>query len=137
MKKLPMLILFLLISSVSILAKKPVLPQAQATSFFELLAKDRFEEACALIFEDTELLKAKPNQAALFARQLNAQLPLYGKSLGYEFVGEKLFGESVIRIVYILKTTKIPTTWVFHFYKVEDRWDLVNIEFKDDMSLLH
>lgn len=58
----------------------------------------------------------------------------YGKSLGYEFVGEKKAAESVLRLVYIEKTAKHALPWMFLFYKTPSGWVLNSFAWNDQIQ---
>jgi hypothetical protein len=58
----------------------------------------------------------------------------YGKSVGYEFVGEKKVGESILRLVYIEKTAKHALPWMFLFYKAPSGWVLNSFAWNDQIQ---
>jgi hypothetical protein len=72
----------------------------------------------------------------MLKQQTQTGLPIYGKVLGYELIREEAFGDSVTRLVYLLKSEKHPTVWEFYFYKPESEWFLSNILFNDQFQLL-
>jgi len=60
----------------------------------------------------------------------------YGKSLGYELVGSRKVGESLVRIVYVEKTEKHPLPWTFYFYKTPAGWVLNGFHWNDQVPAL-
>lgn len=48
----------------------------------------------------------------------------YGKTTGYELIGKRKLGSSMLRFVYIEKTDRQPLPWVFHFYESPEGWVL-------------
>jgi hypothetical protein len=63
-------------------------------------------------------------------------MTLYGKILAVEKIREEHFGQSIVRLVYILKFNAVPTTWEFYFYKPKNTWFMVDITFNDQFDLL-
>jgi hypothetical protein len=72
----------------------------------------------------------------MLKQQTQTVLPIYGEVIGYEFLREETFGDSVVRLVYLLKSEKHPTVWEFYFYKPKTEWFLSNILFNDQFQLL-
>jgi hypothetical protein len=60
----------------------------------------------------------------------------YGKTLGYDFVGSRKAGESLVRIVYIEKTEKHALPWTFYFYKTPAGWVLNAFHWNDQVPAL-
>ena len=50
---------------------------------------------------------------------------------GYEFIGVKRLGKSVIKLVYLQKNELFFLPWAFSFYKAADEWRLTYISFPD------
>ena len=65
-----------------------------------------------------------------------AVLNTYGELLSYEFVKQQEYGDSVVRLVYVLKCEQVPLIWEFYFYKPVSDWTLVNISFDTKYDLL-
>ena len=60
----------------------------------------------------------------------------YGKTIGYEFIGQRKLGESLIRLTYIEKTEKHALPWMFYFYKTPSGWALNSFSWNDRMPQL-
>ena len=65
-------------------------------------------------------------QAALLKMQAQRELwtPRYGKTIGFEFIGQKRIGQSLLRLTYIEKAERHALPWMFHFYRTPNGWVL-------------
>ncbi|HEY1628422.1 MAG TPA: hypothetical protein VGF52_01110 [Tepidisphaeraceae bacterium] len=66
--------------------------------------------------EDTDALRDTTQQ------MLDEARPKLGKPIGYELVGEKELGQSLIRYDYILKLEKFAVHFRIIFYKPQQEW---------------
>ena len=112
------------------------LPKQRADAFLESIIKGDISDAYDRLFEGSTLPADKPQDVVALKQQTQVGLPLYGKTLGYELVKEEKFGESLVRLSYLLKSEKGPTVWVFHFYRPEDSWILAGVNFTDQLQQL-
>jgi hypothetical protein len=53
---------------------------------------------------------------------------------GYEFIGYKRLGTSVLKLVYLQKNERFFLPWAFSFYRAADEWMLTYISFPDVSS---
>ncbi len=53
---------------------------------------------------------------------------------GYEFIGVKRLGQSVLRLVYLQKNERFFLPWAFSFYRGAGEWRLTHISFPDVSS---
>ena len=60
----------------------------------------------------------------------------FGKSVGFEFIGEKRSGKSLLKLTYIEKTERHAFPWVFYFYKAPEGWVLNTFQWHDRMQEL-
>jgi hypothetical protein len=60
----------------------------------------------------------------------------YGKSLGFEFIGLRKAGESLVRVVYVEKMEKHALPWTFYFYKTPSGWVLNAFHWNDQVPAL-
>lgn len=60
----------------------------------------------------------------------------YGETIGYEYIGTKKLGESLLLIQYIEKTIKHALPWAFYFYKTDSGWILNSFNWNDDFKPL-
>lgn len=55
-----------------------------------------------------------------------------GPTIGYEYIGQKRLGSSLLRTVYIEKASNAAITWIFIFYQSIDGWVLTSFNFEID-----
>ncbi|GEM_PF-5604994 len=110
--------------------------QAQVEQFLQTIVDGRVDEAYDGLFKDSSLLKLKPQAIEITKQQTNMLVSLYGKKLGFEFIKKQTFGNSVIRLIYIIKTENIPITFEIYFYKPTSKWLPASVNFEDTFSLL-
>jgi hypothetical protein len=60
----------------------------------------------------------------------------YGKTIGFEFIGQKKVGDSLVRLTYIEKTEKHVLPWIFFFYRTPTGWALNSFVWNDQMTQL-
>jgi hypothetical protein len=82
------------------------------------------------------LKEAKPQEVQVSKSQTKAILDVQGKLLDYEFIKQQKYGDCVVRLVYVLKSERVPFTWEFYFYKASSDWSLVNIKLSHEYDLL-
>jgi hypothetical protein len=111
-------------------------PKNLTDAFFSSVIKGNISNAYDQLFQGSSIPNDKPQAVTALKQQTRSNLPLYGKLLGYEFIKEEKFGNSVTRILYILKSEKGPTIWEFYFYKPENSWFLANVVFNDQFQML-
>lgn len=62
--------------------------------------------------------------------------PRFGKSLGAQFVSQKVVAESAAYFMYIEKYEKHMLRWHFYFYRPKDKWQLNSVNFDDRIQSL-
>lgn len=77
----------------------------------------------------TEQIDALIIQSVSSRKQVADQI---GNTFGYELLGKKEVGSSLLRLVYAEKTTKIAITWTFVFYKNNEGWVIPGFKFDMD-----
>ena len=84
------------------------------------------------------IIEAKPQQVQMLKAQTKTAVNMYGNLLDYEFIKQQKYGDCIVRLVYVLKSERMPFTWEFYFYKAKEvsNWELVNIKFSDEYDLL-
>ena len=82
------------------------------------------------------LIASKAQMVKLQKENTWTILNMYGELLGYDFVKQQKYGDSLVRLVYVLKCEQVPVTWEFYFYKPVSDWTLVNIAFDTKYDLL-
>ena len=126
----------LILAPVWAVAAAPTTPREKAEAFFSSVIKSDIAGGYDRLFDGSSIPQDKPQAVTLLKTQTQTGLPLYGKILGYDFIKEEDFGSSIVRLVYVLKSEKAPTTWELYFYRPKGSWFLANIIFNDQFSLL-
>jgi hypothetical protein len=57
----------------------------------------------------------------------------FGKTIGFEFIGEKRSGQSLLKLTYIEKTERHALPWIFFFYRTPKGWVLNSFFWHDRM----
>ena len=136
MTRIPLFIIVLLLICLSRVANATE-PKEFTEKFFKMVQSGKVSEAYGLLFTGSQLLTQKPQAIDLLTKQTANGLPMYGNILGVELVREEKFGDTVVRLVYILKSEIAPTVWEFYFYKPKSEWFLGKMLFNDEFNLLH
>lgn len=129
-------IVILLCFPFAVQSAEVVSPRVKAETFLAEIKSGDVAAAYNKLFVGSSIPTDKPQAVTLLKQQTQTALPIYGKVIGYEFLREEKFGDSVIRLVYLLKSEKHPTVWEFYFYKPKSEWFLSNILFNDQFQLL-
>ena len=132
--KIIVVLIICLASSVAWAGEKAA-HQAKAELFFKTVMEGQVDRAYDKLLEGSPI-KQKTQAVTLLKKQTSVALAIYGKLLGFEFIKQENYGNSIVRLVYILKCEQVPLTWEFYFYKPKTNWILVNIKFNDQYDLL-
>lgn len=135
-KKFFIFILFILFVSVSTTYAKQQNPSQMVENFFKMIQKGQINQAYDQLLANSSIPTSKPQAVQLLKTQTASGLPLYGNILGFEKIHGEKIGQSIIRLVYVLKLDLVPTAWEFYFYKPKSVWFLANIMFNDQFNLL-
>ena len=111
-------------------------PAEFTEAFFSMLKTGKISEAYDQLFVGSPVPAQKPQALEMIKRQTASALPLFGKIVGVEKIRDERIGESIVRLVYVLKLDRSPTVWEFYFYKPKNSWFLVNVNFNDEFKLL-
>ncbi|MGA3172802.1 MAG: hypothetical protein ABSE25_00075 [Syntrophorhabdales bacterium] len=109
-------------------------PKTLTEGFFRLLMEDKAPQAYDNVFAGSPVPKLRPEESSVMREQTRAALAANGKILGYELIREEKFGDSVLQLVYLLRSEVIPTVWQFVFYKPKAEWYLLGVTFFDDAN---
>ncbi|HEY1076489.1 MAG TPA: hypothetical protein VGE51_07345 [Fontimonas sp.] len=63
-------------------------------------------------------------------------LARYGKTIGFDYIGSKKLGETMIRITYVERATNQPLPWIFYFYLNDRGWVLNQFGWSDQSAAL-
>ncbi len=113
------------------------IPKEKSEAFLNLLLVGQVDNAYDQIFQGSTALTDKPQDIAALKKETTTGINLYGKVLGFDFVTQKIYGTSVVREIYLLKTEKLPLVWNFYYYRVSTDWVLVSIYFSDNTKELN
>ncbi len=116
-------------------ARKDTAYRTRVEAFFARVMEIKVETAYDNLFDNSQINEKRAIVENL-KKQTSALLAALGSPLGYEFVKEQHYGDSMVRVVYILKYDKGPVIWEFYFYKPKSEWVLINMEPGDRLSML-
>lgn len=108
-------------------------PRAQSEAFLEVLRKGQLGPAYAKLLEGSNIGR---DQAQGIQRQTAATLQPLGRVLGYDLIREEQFGQSLTRLVYLLRSERHLTLWELYYYRPASRWFLAEINFSQRMDAL-
>ena len=85
-----------------------------------------------VVISETELQNALLKMQA----QRDQWSARYGKTVGFEYIGTKRIGQSLLRLTYVEKTERHALPWMFHFYRTPSGWILSSFLCNDISSEL-
>jgi hypothetical protein len=109
--------------------------QTRAEMFLAGIIQKEVDKSYDELFSNS-LIASKAQMVKLQKENTWTILNMYGELLGYDFVKQQEYGDSIVRLVYVLKCEQVPVTWEFYFYKPVSDWTLVNIAFDTKYDLL-
>lgn len=109
--------------------------QTRAEIFLAGIIDKEVDKSYDELFSNS-LIASKAQMVRLQKENTLTILNMYGELLSYDFVKQQKYGDSVVRLVYILKCEQVPVVWEFYFYKPVSDWTLVNIAFDTKYDLL-
>jgi hypothetical protein len=105
------------------------------TTFFKILQESPVEKAYDSILEGSPIASKSQDVQNLINQTKNG-FSLYGPFRSFEFISGSYAGTSIIRVSYITKNDRFPIRWQFTYYKPEQTWNLIHIEFDDKIGSL-
>ncbi len=109
--------------------------QTRAEIFLAGIIEKEVDKSYDELFSNS-LIASKAQMVKLQKENTWTILNMYGELLSYDFVKQQKYGDSVVRLVYVLKCEQVPVIWEFYFYKPVSDWTLVNIAFDTKYDLL-
>lgn len=111
--------------------------RTRTEEFFANLMETRVNAAYDLLLAGSPI-KDKSNAVQNLVDKTSQALIAYGKPMAVEFIRQQNYGDSIIRLVYILKYERAPLVWEFYFYQATPKsdWSLINLRFNDEPDLL-
>jgi hypothetical protein len=81
-----------------------------------------------------------PGEFDVFEAQYGSQqaqlLQRFGPSLGFEFIRADKVGESLQRLLFIVRHEKAPMRWFLVFYKTDKGWVATDFKFDSNLQAL-
>jgi hypothetical protein len=130
---LPLLLLTLACTA---LAVDPGTPREQSDRFMKLIEREKVQQAYDGLFEGTVFQRKQPQAKVMMVSQTRSALELLGAPTGFEFLKAEPLGESIMRLLYVLKFEEQPMLWEFHFYMFNERWSVIKLNFDADLNTL-
>ena len=130
------LVLFALTISVPAFGQDRNAPKGAAEQFLRTLMSGEVDKAYDSLFQGSLLPVKKPGAFDVLKGQTKLAMPVYGKVVGFESVNEQKFGDSIVRLVYVLKFEQHPMIWEFFFYRAKSGWVVSNVVYNDQFQLL-
>jgi len=109
--------------------------QTRAEIFLAGIIEKEVDKSYDELFSNS-LIASKAQMVRLQKENTLTILNMYGELLSYDFIKQQKYGDSVVRLVYVLKCEQVPVIWEFYFYKPVSDWTLVNITFDTKYDLL-
>jgi len=111
-------------------------PTEAAAAFLDAVKAGKIDGAYDQLMEGSHLPKDQPKAVEATKKQTKSQLTKFGEILGHDLLDERQYGESLVRLVYLMKSAKQPTVWIFHFYRPKKDWGLISVTFGDQLGVL-
>ena len=110
--------------------------KGQASAFLARVSPGSWKGAASELLGGSSLARANPAMAAQLESRLQAMVLELGASIGHELVTEKLLGDSLVRLVYLLKFKNRPAVFEFFYYRSHDSWEIVLLNIEADFGKL-
>jgi len=110
------------------------IPREKSEAFLNLVIGGEVDKAYDNIFQGTSIMTDKPQAIAALKKETVTGISLEGKAIGIDFITQKIYGSSLVREVYFLKTDKAPLVWDFYYYRTGTDWILIKINFDDNLK---
>jgi len=107
----------------------------ETATFLASIIKGEVDKAYDKLLSNS-LLANKLEEVKLQKEKTKTAITLYGKLIGYESVKTQKYGNSIVRLVYVLRCERMPVVWEFYFYKAASDWKLTSVKFNDEYDLL-
>jgi hypothetical protein len=116
---------------------KKAVYQTRSEEFFVKLMETRVNAAYDQLLVGSPI-KDKSSTVQNLVDKTSEALIAYGKPISVEFIKQQNYGDSIVRLVYILKYERAPLVWEFFFYQATPKsdWSLINLRFNDEPDLL-
>jgi hypothetical protein len=113
-------------------------PKKQIDAFFSALSDSGPRGAIDKLIDNTLLKEQKGMQIETLIPQFEAALKIYGAVARIEYVDEKHFGDSFVRIrLNTFQTSGAPLFWQFMFFRGKDGWQVYVFRFNDQFDAVY
>ena len=82
------------------------------------------------------LIETKKQEMQMIKDQTRMIVNIHGNGINYEFIKKQKYGDSIVRLMYIIKCEKMPIAFEFYFYKASTNWKLIHFYVSDELDLL-
>lgn len=121
--------------SATTLGKDEIEVRAVADDIVSHFANGEVSDAFSLMRQHSPLPEQDIQAAEdTTVQQLKMLSPRFGRIVGHEFIRSETAGESLIRLIYIVKHEKHILRWRFIFYRPNDKWLLNNFKWDDQIN---
>jgi hypothetical protein len=132
-------IIFVIVVALIVLRASAVLQKStcrkQVEGFLSKIIEGEMDSAYDEIFSEA-IKQGRPQAIQAAKAQAASTINMCGKPLDYEFIKRHKYGNSIVRLIYVLRTNKLPITWEFYFYKLGSDWLLTSAESSDQYKFL-
>ena len=82
------------------------------------------------------IVERKKEEVELLKKKTVIALDTYGAALGHDCVSESCYGQTLAKLIYVMKFERYPITWEFMYYRAHTTWKLISMRFSDQFDLL-
>ena len=82
------------------------------------------------------MMAGRASEMAMLDGQIAAALPIYGRALGWERIGERRIGSYVVHRRYIVQHENMLTVWYLVYIKMPRGWEVAGVNFNDQLQTL-
>jgi hypothetical protein len=108
-------------------------PKEQVTKLYNDISAGKTEEGFSRLFADSLMAKQKEVQVKAMGTQAKGAFDFYGPPTAIEFIEDKTFSESLMKLKWITKhKDDSPLFWSALFYKRAEKWEPLQIVFYDE-----
>jgi hypothetical protein len=128
-------VLICLVMGVAATRKEPSY-RTRTDAFFAQLMETKISAAYDILLAGSPI-KNKSTSIEGLREKTSQALIQSGKPIGIEFIKEQKYGNSMVRLVYLMKFDDIPLFWELYFYQPTSasEWNLINLRFDVEPNL--
>jgi hypothetical protein len=88
------------------------------------------------VLGSNRMMAGRVSELTLLDGQIASSLPIYGRILGWERVGERRIGNSLVLRRYIVRHEHMLTVWYLTYIRPQNSWQVAGINFNDQLQSL-